>query len=126
MTGRKIDEWVGKTPDTRPPQRVRVRVFEAHGGKCAITGRKIHAGEAWELDHTLALINGGENRESNLQPVLKQAHKAKTAADVRAKSKAARLRAKHIGAVEKKPKSRWKKKIGGTVVDRETGKPVGQ
>lgn len=98
MTSRTVPEWVGKTPDTAAPARVRLRVFEAHRGVCYLTGRKIMPGDAWDLDHVVALINGGENRESNLAPALRQAHRAKTADDVRTKSKTYRMRAKHIGA----------------------------
>ena len=123
MTGRTVKEWIGKTPDTRAPPRVRLRVFEKFGGVCQLSGRKIRPGDKWELDHTKALINGGENRESNLQPVLKEAHKVKTAQDVAQKSKDRRVMSKHIGSyVPKSPmkKSKWKRKIDGTAVLRES------
>lgn len=55
------------------------------------------AGDKWELDHKIALINGGENRETNLAPALSFAHKIKTRTDVAEKSKIARIRAKHLG-----------------------------
>jgi hypothetical protein len=38
------------------------------------------AGDKWQLDHIVALINGGEHRESNLAPILDAEHKAKTKA----------------------------------------------
>lgn len=122
MTGRSVKEWVGKTPDTPAPPRVRLRVFEAFGGKCGITGRKIHPGDAWDIDHIQALANGGENRESNLQPALKEAHKAKTAQDVAQKSKDRRVRAKHLGIHKSATPlpggkhDKFKRKIGGGVV----------
>ena len=99
---RTVTEWRGKSDDTRVPPRVRLRVFERHEGKCALSGRKILPGDAWDLDHKVALINGGAHAESNLQPVLKDAHRKKTAKDVAEKAKVARTRAKHIGAVEPK------------------------
>ena len=40
-TGRTVPEWIGKTPDTPAPPRVRLRIFETFGGRCAICGRKI-------------------------------------------------------------------------------------
>jgi 5-methylcytosine-specific restriction endonuclease McrA len=49
------------------------------------------------LDHKVALINGGEHRESNLFPALKDKHRAKTADDVAEKSKTYRMGAKHRG-----------------------------
>lgn len=97
MTGRSTPEWVGATPDSAIPPRVRLRVFESHGGVCHISGRKIRAGEPWDCDHIKALINGGENRESNLAPALRDKHRQKTAADVREKATITRKRSKHLG-----------------------------
>lgn len=119
---RAVPEWIGKTPDSPIPPRVRARIFAAHGGRCHRSGRLIRAGEAWDLDHIVALINGGEHRESNLAPILAgKPHKEKTAEDVKTKSKTARMRARHLGL--KKPSkfpgsrdSKWKKKIDGGVV----------
>lgn len=118
---RPVPEWIGSSPDAAIPPRVRLRVFERHGGICHISGRKIAAGERWECDHIVALINGGEHRESNLAPALVDKHRAKTAADVAEKSRTARIRSKHIGI--KKPKrplpgsraSGWKRRMDGTV-----------
>lgn len=103
---RTVAEWVGKSDDTPAPPRVRVRVFEAYHGRCHWSGQKINAGDAWDLDHVVALINGGENREANLAPILRgKPHKEKTACDVAEKSKVARIKAKHLNAY---PKSRAK------------------
>lgn len=98
---RTIPEWIGKTPDTAIPPRVKLRVFEAHGGICHISRRKIRAGEPWQCDHVQALINGGLNRESNLAPALVDAHKAKTALDVDEKAKTTRIREKFLGIYPK-------------------------
>lgn len=94
---RSLPEWVGKSDDTPIPPRVRLRVFEAHGGVCYLSKRKIAAGEPWDCDHVIALINGGQNRESNLAPALKDKHHEKTAQDVDTKSKTYRMQAKHNG-----------------------------
>lgn len=118
---REVPEWIGKTPDTPAPPRVRLRVFEKYNGICYLSGRKIMAGDKWQLEHPLAIINGGENRESNLAPALVDPHKVKTAADLKQKSKDYRVRAKHNGI---RPRSRFpgsrdskfKKRIDGTVV----------
>ena len=124
MTGRSVPEWIGTTPDTPVPPRVKLRVFEAHGGKCHLTGRKIVPGDKWELDHLLALANGGQHRETNLAPALSDAHRAKTAKDVAQKAKDDRVRKKHLGIHQPKSvipgskRSRFKKKISGEVVPR--------
>src|SRR6185312_7066590 len=95
---RSTEEWSGKTPDAPIPPRVRARVLERFDGRCHWTGKKIMPGDAWDLDHVIALINGGEHREMNLAPILRgKPHKEKTAADVAEKSKVARVWAKHLG-----------------------------
>jgi 5-methylcytosine-specific restriction enzyme A len=98
---RSTPEWIGATPDTAIPQRVRLRVFARHNGICHISGRKIAAGEPWDCDHVIALINGGENRETNLAPALRDKHQAKTAEDVAEKSRRARKQAFHLGAKQR-------------------------
>lgn len=118
---RSTPEWIGKTDDTPVPPRVRLRVFEAAGGVCHVAKRKIRGGEPWECDHVLALINGGENRESNLAPILKEKHKVKTAADVAEKATIARRKAKHHGiktggGFRKDPN--FKRTVSGQVVPR--------
>lgn len=93
---RAVPEWIGRAPDTKVPDRVRVRIFDREGGRCWISGRKIMPGDAWDLDHKVALINGGEHRESNLFPALRDKHRAKTAEDVAEKAKTYAVRARHV------------------------------
>jgi 5-methylcytosine-specific restriction endonuclease McrA len=81
---------------------VRLRVFERHGGICHISKRKIMPGEAWDCDHLIALINGGEHRESNLGPALQKYHRVKTAEDVKEKAVTARKRMMNLGIKPKK------------------------
>lgn len=121
MTARSVPEWLGKTPDAAIPQRVRLRVFERYSGICQETFRKITPADKWDCDHEIALANGGEHRESNLRPVLREAHRAKTKDDVALKAKIARVKAKHTGAKtpsrNKIPGSKgtgWKIKLDGT------------
>lgn len=113
---RAVDEWIGASDDSRPPSRVRLRVFQRYEGRCYLSGRKIGAGDLWDLDHIKALINGGENRESNLAPALKAAHRIKTNADVAEKAKVDRIAKKHLGLVP--TGSRWPKrcrKLNGSI-----------
>ena len=103
---RALPEWIGATDDTPIPPRVKARVFLAHNGVCHVSGRKIRPGEPWQCDHVVALINGGENRESNLAPATVCAHKEKTNDDLAIKAKTARIRAKSLGIWPKGPKIR--------------------
>lgn len=102
---REVREWIGATDDSPVPDRVKDRVFLKHRGVCHRSGRKIMAGEKWDVDHVHALCNGGGNRESNLAPILAgKVHKEKTAQDVAIKSKTYRMRAKHLGLLKPKRK----------------------
>jgi 5-methylcytosine-specific restriction protein A len=118
---REVPEWIGATDDAAIPPRVRLRVFDRMGGICHLSGRKINAGDAWDLDHIVALVNGGAHRESNMAPALRSEHRKKTAEDVKQKAKNDRVRKRHLGI--KKPSkfacsrdSKFKKKIDGSVV----------
>ena len=118
---RSTPEWIGKTDDTPVPARVRLRLWDKAGGRCQSCNRKIMAGEAWEVDHVKAVINGGENRESNFQVLCSNCHKPKTRADVAEKARTARKRKAHLGIKSKSrpiPGSRnspFRKRMDGTV-----------
>ena len=93
---RAVEEWIATHDDQAIPARVKVRVFEKFGGKCAKTGVKLRPGH-FQYDHIIALANGGEHRETNLQPLSTEAHREKTRADVAIKSKIARIQKKSLG-----------------------------
>jgi 5-methylcytosine-specific restriction enzyme A len=124
---RSTEEWIGKSDDAKVPPRVRVRIFEREGGICHLTGRKIDpVRDEWDLDHKLALILGGQHRESNLFPALREHHRKKTAVEMGVKSKIARVKKKHLLG---KPKSNgfnqcFKRKMNGDVIDTRTGEVV--
>jgi 5-methylcytosine-specific restriction enzyme A len=101
---RAVEEWIGKHDDAKVPPRVRLRILEREKGICHLSGRKITPADQWDLDHKVALINGGEHRESNLFPALRDKHREKTAEDVAEKSRTARVRMRHLGIRQpKKP-----------------------
>jgi 5-methylcytosine-specific restriction endonuclease McrA len=113
---RETDEWQGKTDDAAVPPRVQVRVFGRDNGRCKICTRKVGVGGIpFQLDHRVALVNGGSHRESNLQIVCVECHKGKTKQDVAVKAKTARVRKRHLGI--KKPRSirAWRKFNGEPV-----------
>lgn len=97
LTGRKVEEWIGKTADARPPKAVLDRLFLQQGGRCALSGRKIMAGDVTHADHIVPLKDGGKNRESNLQLVLAAEHRIKTSDENTARAKERRIRLKHAG-----------------------------
>lgn len=94
---RSTDPWIGKTDDSVPPPRVRLRVFERFAGKCHMCGRTIRAGETWTCEHLVAIINGGANAEPNLGLTCCNCLPDKNAADVTEKSGVAKIRKKHLG-----------------------------
>jgi 5-methylcytosine-specific restriction protein A len=97
LTGRKVEEWFGKTPNSKPPKSVIDRLFLKQHGRCALTGRKIMAGEVTHADHIVPLKDGGSNRETNLQLVTVAAHRDKTVLENAARAKERRIRLKHAG-----------------------------
>ena len=120
---RSVAEWIGASDDSVPPPRVRLRVWERCKGLCHLCTRIIRAGERWTLEHIIALINGGENRESNLGLTCTNCLPIKNGADMAEKSAVAETRKAHIlpkplstwGAGRG---SKWKKKINGQTVPR--------
>ncbi len=94
---RDLPEWIGKDDNEGVPRRVRLRVFILADGRCGCCARRLRAGDAWQIDHRVALINGGGNRESNLQVLCDWCHKPKTVFDIAEKSRTARKRAAHLG-----------------------------
>jgi 5-methylcytosine-specific restriction protein A len=125
---RATPEWIGAHPDVAIPPRVKVRIFDRDGGRCKECTRKVGPGFLpFAFDHITALVNSGQHRETNLQLLCDHCHKVKTEADVGEKKIVRRKRAKHLGIA--KPKSglshpRFKRKMDGTVVNRETGETV--
>jgi hypothetical protein len=113
---RSVKEWIGASDNSKVPPRVRERILSNSREECEACTRVIQPGEKWICDHIIALINGGENRESNLQPICDWCDKnVKTPMDVKEKAKVARTRKKHLGI----------KKHGRTIAGRKfDGTPI--
>jgi 5-methylcytosine-specific restriction protein A len=116
---RSTQEWIGKHDDAKVPNYVRLRIFNRHNGICHISGRKITAADTWELEHIIALCNGGEHRESNMAPALTAPHKAKTKYDRAVKSKNDRVQERHLGIKKPRTMTRWRR-FDGSI--REAGR----
>ena len=97
MTGRSVPEWIGKTPDAKVPDHVRLRIFRDHDGRCHISGRKITPADAWELEHIVPLSMGGEHRERNMAPALRDKHKAKTRQEAASRARGDAAAKRHLG-----------------------------
>ncbi len=121
---RELPEWIGRDDNQAIPPNVRDRVFTRDGGRCAICTRPIDEKVRPAIDHIIALCNGGENRESNLQLLcVSPCHAQKTKSDVGEKSTVYRKRLKDRGI--RRPSrfpgskdSGWKKCMNGEVVRR--------
>ena len=118
---RTVKEWSPKSSDTPIPNRVRLRVYDRYEGKCSNCGNEIGVRNPWEVDHKIALANGGLHAESNLRPLCRPCHLLKTKKDVIEKALIYSIRSKHIGLKKRKhimPGSRaskWKKHLDGRV-----------
>jgi 5-methylcytosine-specific restriction protein A len=70
---------------------MRAVIFKRDGGICAKCGKDCGRNGDWEADHVVPLIDGGTHDFSNVQTLCTPDHKAKTAAE--AKARAAQRRA---------------------------------
>lgn len=98
---REVEEWIGRDDDEQPPIRVKLRVFDQYDGCCVSCTNEIRGKLLPAYDHIVAIINGGSNRETNLQLLCVPCHKVKTRGDVAEKSVNNRVKAKHLGLKKK-------------------------
>jgi 5-methylcytosine-specific restriction endonuclease McrA len=96
MTPRPVKEWIGKRPESMPGKLVMLRLYAKQNGLCACgCGMVMNLNrDQVDCDHKLALIDGGENRETNLQLLLRQHHRAKTSVENSQRAQARRHQAK--------------------------------
>lgn len=96
---RAVDEWIGKTPDTPIPLRVKLRILRRQNDTCAGDGCTcvFDARHRPEFDHRPALINGGENRESKIFALCEPCHDILYPFDVAEKAKVNDTKAKNLG-----------------------------
>lgn len=111
-----------------PTVKVQLRIYDRQYGKCACGCQIVMDFDRDEIDcdHTIALKDGGENRESNLQLLLRKHHRAKTVAENVARADADRHKAKALTTRKKSSfktnrDGPFKMKMDGTIVNRKTG-----
>lgn len=122
LYGRDCQEWIGRSPNTPVPPRVQLRVLLRQSRLCAITGLPKGKGQEFQCDHIIRLKDGGENREVNLQMILVDAHKVKSAGERKSGKKVTSLQMKSFGinrqtvGQRRTLQSKFKRKISGEVV----------
>lgn len=122
---RDVPEWIGRTDNTAPSEGCKRRILDRQGECCAITGVALRDGVKVHWDHKVPLWLGGENRETNLQAITEDAHKAKTATEATVRAKVNRIRsAKHGKKKSGFGNQHLKKSVDGTIYDRRTGEIV--
>lgn len=104
---RKVTEWIGPKPDTRPPTSVKLRIDKRESDDdgnviCNICDLPIKVGESKHYDHGIELrketaTTGPLNRESNIFPVHAHCNMGKAYQDNKQKAKENRVRARHTG-----------------------------
>jgi 5-methylcytosine-specific restriction endonuclease McrA len=112
---RDLPDWKATNDNQAIPARVKIRVFDRAGGKCANCTLTIGASLRPAYDHIEALINGGKHTESNLQLLCVPCHAVKTKTDVAEKSVTARIRAKHLGVKKPRTIRSWRRFDGSIV-----------
>ena len=91
-------------------RRDRLKIFEAAEGRCHICEIKIKVGEAWQVEHPIAIALGGSDEIDEMRPAHVACHKVKTREDVGRICKADRQKARHLGI----SKTRKGKPLPGT------------
>lgn len=138
MTTEQLKNRAEKMPDT---ERAKAELFELHGGRCHITGRKIAAGEPWDKEHIIPISQFPAHRRHeaffwrNYAPALVDPHRGKggkSADDAATLAKSDRVRLKHLGLWKPKTPVRGsknhpygeKKKADGRTVRRDEDGPA--
>ena len=88
---------VGTTPRKPLTPRQRLKLFEDHGGMCALCGTQIYAGEPWRDEHLRALGLGGSNDINNRAPVHERCAPAKDRDDMARINKSKAVKRQALG-----------------------------
>jgi 5-methylcytosine-specific restriction endonuclease McrA len=77
------------------PQRA-LRIFQAADGRCHICERKLGPADDWEVEHVIALENGGTDDDANLAPACSWCHADKTTDDHAQAGHGRRMAVRHV------------------------------
>ena len=97
--------WEGKDDNAPIPPRVKLRIKSRANDCCQICGARVRYGG--QVDHTIAIVNGGQNREDNLRYLCKTCHADKTRKDVGQKASDAKTQ-KHLASFSRRGRGFWK------------------
>lgn len=124
---RTVPEWQGSSDNAMPGIHVLLRLYAKQNGLCACgCGRVMNFDrDQIDCDHIVPLRDGGENVERNLQLMLAEHHRVKTAVENIARGKERRHKAKAFTTMRKPgfPTNRngaFKKHMDGTITRRGT------
>ena len=121
-----MTEDVGTTKRGNLSTRKKLAIWEKEKGLCYVCGAKLKAG-GFVFEHIRALELGGEDGVDNIRLTCRPCATAKTKVDHQTAAKAKRQKAVALGLKKSKTPlpfgkgSKWKRKLDGTVVRRNTG-----
>lgn len=98
---------VSTTPRKSLSKKAKLKIFEAHSGKCWICGQQIRIVDKWIIEHLRPLALGGTNDHDNLAPVHLECANAKTHGkdgDLAKAAKAKRVKMAALGIKRDGPK----------------------
>jgi 5-methylcytosine-specific restriction endonuclease McrA len=119
-------EDMGTTKRGNLSQRRKLAIWEREHGKCMVCGVKLMTG-GFIYEHVRALELGGTDTDDNIRLTCKPCATSKTKIDHQTAGKAKRKKASYLGLKESRTplplgkNSKWKKKLNGQVVLRNSG-----
>lgn len=97
------------------------------GGICHMCNMKVVPGEEWDISHEIPLEAGGRDERDNWYVAHRKCHRLHTrTVDIPLIAKVKRIHQRHIGAKKSRTpmpmgrNSKWKRKMDGTIVRRDT------
>lgn len=87
----------------------RARIFQACAGACAVCGRKLGPADDYDIDHTIALENGGTDDDENLRVVCDWCHDTKTSEDHALAGHGRRMATKHTVPKRFRQSKSWRR-----------------